>query len=136
MTERGDSGMCVRGDSSWCSIGRVPMYVELRDGEARPVRGLPDPSGGTFDAAGDFDRFFDDSYYGHGVAVSLRVLSQVDRYAYTPMVADRMAGLLEDIASVLPIAKPGPEFRGLLRLQVMARVCAREPDSMLVWMGD
>ena len=27
----------------WCSIGRVPMYVELRDGEGRPVRGLPDP---------------------------------------------------------------------------------------------
>jgi hypothetical protein len=92
--------------------------------------------GGTFDAAGDFDRFLDDSYFGQAVGVALRVLNQIDPYADTAMGAERMAGLLEDIASVLPIAKPGPEFRGLLRLQVMAQVCAREPDSVMVWMGD
>jgi hypothetical protein len=47
-----------------------------------------------------------------------------------------MAGLLDDIADVRPIVMPRPEFRGLLRLQVMAQVYAREPDSMLVWMSD
>jgi hypothetical protein len=46
----------------------VPIYVELRDGEGRPIRGMPDPSGGTFDAAGDFDRFIDESYFGRSDA--------------------------------------------------------------------
>lgn len=116
--------------------GRVPMYVELRDSDGRAARGLPDPSGGTFDAAGDFDRFFDESYFGHRKDFGLSILSEVDPYAMTDMHGDRMAALLEDIVKAIPEAKAGPELRGLLRLQVMAEACAADPNSKLVWMGD
>lgn len=114
----------------------VPMSVELRGSDGRAIRGLHDPSGGTFDAAGDFDRFFDDAYGAQTVHVTLPILSKVDPYACTEMRADRMGGLLEDIATALPHAKPGPELRGLLRLQAMAQVCAKQPDSVMVWLGD
>ena len=115
---------------------RVPIYVELRDGDGRPVRRLPDPSGGTFDAAGDFDRFVNESYIGLGQDLDLSTLGKIDPYADTEMHPDHMAALLEDIAQVLPRAKAGPELRGLLRLQVMAKACAADPDSAMVWIGD
>lgn len=36
----------------------MAIWVELRRSDSSPVRDVADPSGGTFDAAGDFDRFF------------------------------------------------------------------------------
>jgi hypothetical protein len=89
---------------------RVPIYVELRDGDGDPVRGLPDPAGGTFDAAGDFDRFINESYSGDDDDLALPILSTVDPYANTEMRADRMAALLEDISRVVSTAKAGPEL--------------------------
>lgn len=50
-------------------------------------RGAPDPSGGTFDAAGDFDRFIDESYIGRTGDWDLPTLSRVDPYAATEMPA-------------------------------------------------
>jgi hypothetical protein len=112
------------------------MYVELRDSRGRRVRTMPDPSGGTFDAASDFDRFFDQTYVGHPERLDLPVLASVDPYADTEMQADVMEQLIADIASILPVAKAGAELRGLLRLQVMANRCANDPGSRLVWLGD
>jgi hypothetical protein len=112
------------------------MYVELRDGEGRVMRGMPDPSGGRFDAAGDFDRFFDESYAGHISDLRLGTLGKVDPYAATEMRPDRMRLLLADIELALPAAKPGPERRGLLRLKAMAETCAALPKSTMVWIGD
>lgn len=40
----------------------MPMCVELRAGDGRQIGQLPDPSAGTFDTTGDFDRFFDETY--------------------------------------------------------------------------
>jgi L-ascorbate metabolism protein UlaG (beta-lactamase superfamily) len=115
---------------------RVPMFVELRDSKGQRVLAMPDPSGGTFDAAGDFDRFFDETYAGHLVDLDLAVLGSVDPYADTEMHGDDMAQLLEDIDAVPSHAKAGPELRGLLRLQVMAQRCADDHGSRLMWLGD
>lgn len=40
-------------------IKLVAIYVELRDGSGRVHTRWPDPTGGTFDAAADLDRFVD-----------------------------------------------------------------------------
>lgn len=113
---------------------QVPIFVELRDSRGRPVRGLQDPSGGTFDAAGDFDRILEDSY--RGADLDLVTLGTVDPCGSTEMRAEVMGALLGDISKVLPTANAGSELRGLLRLQVMAEQCARDPESVLVWIGD
>lgn len=112
------------------------MYVELRDRTGRVVRGMPDPSRGTFDAAGDFDRFFDETYPGFAADMPLSVLGEVDPYALTEMKADRMSGLLADIELALPLATPGSEHQGLLRLRAMAETCVAMPGSTMVWIGD
>jgi hypothetical protein len=47
-----------------------------------------------------------------------------------------MARLIADCARALTVAKAGPERRGLLRLQVLAQECSRDPDSALFWIGE
>lgn len=126
----------MRSLAAWVQHDQVPIYVELRDGERHPIREMPDPSGGTFDAAGDFDRFINESYFGRRADWDLPTLSKVDPYANTEMNADGMAALLDDIAKVIPEANEGPELRGLLRLQVMAETFERAHGSVMVWLGD
>jgi hypothetical protein len=86
----------------------VPIYVELRDGRGQPIRGLPDPSGGTFDVAGDFDRFVDEDSIGHRAGLELPTLKTVDPYGDTKMPTEVMGALLGDISKVLPFAKQDP----------------------------
>lgn len=62
----------------------VAICVELRDEAGRTVTGLRDPSGGTFDAAGDFDRFIDQAPYGQ-VSDGLPVLESIDPFGTTVM---------------------------------------------------
>lgn len=114
----------------------MPIYVELRDREGRLVRRLPDPSGGTFDAAGDFDRFIDPAYSGYLEDARLPGLQSVDPYADTEMASDAMSHLVRDLLLALPLAKDGSEKRGLLRLKVMAEHCARHEGCVLLWRGD
>jgi hypothetical protein len=115
----------------------VPVDVGLRDGRGRKVKRLADPSGGRFDAAGDFDRFINEDWPGHVGALTLPVLRTVDIYGETEMPSALMGELLAEIAKIIPHAKAGsPELRGLLRLRVMAEECARDPDSVLCWRGD
>lgn len=114
----------------------MPIYVELHDRDGRPVRQLPDPAGGTFDAAGDFDRFIDDAYFGYPEGPRFSFLQSVDPYDDTEMSADAMPVLLHDLALAIPLAKEGPEKRGLLRLKVMAEFCAAHEGSSLLWRGD
>ncbi|WP_353951998.1 hypothetical protein V6K52_00745 [Knoellia sp. S7-12] len=97
---------------------------------------MPDPSGGTFDAAGDFDRFIDESSFGRDDSWDLPTLSRIDPYADTEMAVDVRTALLADIEQAIPEAKPGPELRGLLRLRVMAETCRGTHDSVMVWLGD
>ena len=110
------------------------IYVELRDEAGRPVTGLSDPSGGTFDAAGDFDRFLDQHPYDE--IPDLPVLQFIDPFGTSVMASGDMARLIGDCDRALPAAKDGPERRGLLRLRVLAEECSRRPATALHWTGD
>ena len=99
--------------------------------DGRRVTRLDDPAGGTFDAAGDFDRLLDraDDH--------LSVLGRVDIYGVTTFVKDDMGGLIEDIDHLMTAQDLDPvESRGLQRLRVMAVECLRGGSLQVVFMGD
>lgn len=104
------------------------MRVEMRGAESASTGGHPDPAGGLFDAAGDFDSFLTDSL--------LPVLGKVDPHAETVLLPTAMDGLLADVDSALNRARPGPEERGLRRLQVLAARCRADVSSTLVFVSD
>lgn len=113
----------------------MPIRVELRDQTGRVRTALRDPSGGTFDAAGDFDRFIDRPPYGQ-VPAGLPVLESVDPFGETQLPSGVMGRLIADCDRALAVANSGPERRGLLRLRVLAQECSRDPNSTLVCVGD
>lgn len=113
----------------------VGIYVELRDHTGRAVTGLTDPNGGTFDAAGDFDRFIDRPPYGQ-VSGDMPVITSVDPYGETRLPSGVMGQLIADCTRALEVAEDGPERRGLIRLRALAQECSRRPDSALFWIGD
>ena len=78
------------------------LVVERRDGMGNVIGHLPDPSGGTFGAAGDFDRTLN-------VGLDLPVLCSIDPFADTTMPTAAMRPLLQDIDAALTAAKDGPE---------------------------
>jgi hypothetical protein len=93
------------------------------------VRGLPDPDGGSFDAAGDFDRLVPPT--GH----TLALLGRVDPHGETCLGYVEMERLVAEIDLLLGEAMPGPECRGLMRLRVMALRCAQQHGT-LVFLGE
>ncbi|GAA2032244.1 hypothetical protein GCM10009740_22870 [Terrabacter terrae] len=106
----------------------MTIWVELRRRDSSPVRDVADPSGGTFDAAGDFDRFIG--------RPTLPVLGAIDPYADTSIASVEMPGLLRDIELSLDDAKDGPEMRGLLRLRALAGLCRDDASTYLIFGGD
>lgn len=106
----------------------MAIWVELRRSDSSPVRDVADPSGGTFDAAGDFDRFIG--------RPALPALGAVDPYADTSMTSVEMPRLLRDIERALGDAKEGPEIRGLLRLRALAGLCRDDASTRLFFVGD
>jgi hypothetical protein len=104
------------------------LVAELRRLDGTTIRDLPDPSGGTFDAAGDFDRLLGDDAYP--------ALAQIDPYAEETWDRNAMPGLLIDLTRALEDARPGPERRGLLRLRVVAELCRDDADLMFAFVGD
>lgn len=113
----------------------MPIFVELRDLTGSARTGLPDPSRGTFDAAGGFDRFIDQPPYG-SVPKDLPILQSVDPWGETRLASGAMGQLIADCVRALSVAVDGPERRGLLRLRVLAEECSRDPGSALYWVGD
>ena len=91
---------------------------------------LADPSGGTFTAAGDFDRLLPVP------ARSFPVLAGADPYGDAIVLSDDMAALASEVALLLTQAKQGPERRGLLRLHALALAGQAEPDAVLRFSGD
>ena len=104
------------------------VIFELEDVRGCILRNLPDPSGGAFDAAGDFDRLLD--------WPTLSTLGRIDPYANTRLNGPMMPGLLDDVAAALSVSKEGPERRGLERLRAMALLCRDDPSLTLVVTGD
>ncbi|MDG4798190.1 hypothetical protein [Micromonospora sp. WMMD1082] len=104
------------------------IQVELHSAGQR-LEALPDPDGGSFDAAGDFDRLIprDDPAFP--------LLGQVDPYGETHLGPTDMGSLITEVDRLLSRAKPGPEYRGLMRLRTMAIHCSTE-QQQLVFIGD
>jgi len=111
------------------------VVIELVAEDGSAVHGLADPSGGTFDAAGDFQRFVDETSLLE--AEDLPRLRSLDAYAAAQeLLPTDMPDLITDIEACLVVAKPGSEMRGLLRLRVLADLCATNPASRLRSCGD
>jgi hypothetical protein len=107
--------------------GVVALVVTLRRTDGSVVRALTDPSGGTFDAAGDFDELLDSS--------DLPFLGAIDPYDDTTVGAAATAGLLADVDRAL-LTATGMTGRGLLRLRVMAELCRSDGSLTLRFEGD
>jgi hypothetical protein len=118
-----------------CHDLSMPIFVELRGPTGSSRTNLPDPAGGTFDVAGDFDRFVDQPPYGL-VPDGLPILQSIDPFGDTRLPSAVMGRLIADCTRALAVATDGPERWGLLRLRVLAEECSHDPDSTLVWFGD
>ena len=73
------------------------IHVELRDSIGHVRTGLVDPSGGTFDAAGDFDRFIDQPP-SRQVAGDLPILESIDPYGETRLLSAVVGRLMTECA--------------------------------------
>jgi hypothetical protein len=74
---------------------------------------LSDPAGGTFNAAGDFDRLLPVS------GKSFPILARIDLYGTVTVLSRDMAALVTEADLLLEQAQSGPERRGLLRLRAL-----------------
>jgi hypothetical protein len=91
---------------------------------------LTDPSGGTFDAAGDFDRLLpvpEDAF---------PVLARVEPYSDVVISGTDLMALASEVAQLFKLADTGPERRGLLRLRALAVAGQDEPGAELRFAGD
>jgi len=105
------------------------MTSEVRDADGRAVS-VVDPNGGTFTAAGDFDRLLpaDDP--------RLPLLSALDPFGEWSVPFDRLRDLATEVAVVAGLAKEGPESRGLARLAAQIGACLGAVDLGLTFFGD
>jgi len=104
------------------------MWIELRTERGEAVHGLDDPHGGTFDAAGDFDRLLADAS---------GLLRYVDPYGNTVFNTIQAADLVGEVEQIMTRSDLKPiERRGLARLKVMAERC-RDGVHLYIWfIGD
>jgi len=86
---------------------------------------LPDPSGGTFNAAGDLDRLLPVS------GKTFPVLARVDPYGDATVASSDLVALASEVALLLKQAKQDPERHGLLRLQALALAGRGKPDAVI-----
>jgi hypothetical protein len=118
-----------RGQGGGCDTAEMGVDAVLWVHGQRVV-GLSDPTGGKFDAAGDFDHLLPldkDAY---------PVLSRIDPNGVADFGASEMAAIVGEVDSALALAKAGPEHRGLLRLQALAAHGSPIPDASLRVTGD
>ena len=108
---------------------RVPIDVRLLDEQGHQQRGLPDPAGGTFDAAGDLDRLLE-------LGEDLPVWSRVNPYDETKVTGPDATALLGELDHLERAAQNGPERRGLARLRVMTERCRDDDRLALLFVGD
>jgi hypothetical protein len=106
----------------------MPLRIELRTERGEAVRGVDDPSGGTFDAAGDFDRV---------LTQTGELLRYVDPYGDTVFNTMQAADLVGEVEQIMTMPDLTTiERRGLGRLKVMAERC-RDGEHLYLWfIGD
>lgn len=117
----------------------MPLRVELRNWRGEVVTKLADPAGGTFEAAGDFDRvlFDGDLVGGADGRAPFTLLRYVDALGVTVFNRLQMNDLLQDIEVVVGRQGVTPiERRGFERLRVMAERCLTTSDLYVWFVGD
>lgn len=116
----------------------MPIVVELRRTSGEVIRGLPDPAGGTFDAAGDFDRLLPQAPVLHRVVPDrpYALLDSIDPYGETIFGSENMVGLIADIDEACQYDLTARERRGIERLRVMATRCSESDGLIVVFLGD
>jgi len=116
----------------------VAIVAELRTVNGDVVRGLDDPAGGTFDAAGHLDGVLPlaSSLPLPPPADAYRLLHYVDPDSNTIFNAFQMDDLLSDLDVAARLARTPQQRRGLDRLRVMARRCKDGVDLYLWFVGD
>ena len=109
----------------------MAVRVVLIDADGRP-QSLADPSGGTFNAAGDFD-----SLIGLiGVGAELPMWSSLYTEEDWTFVRDDLVALLRDLDALDGRAQSEAERRGLLRLRLLAETALIDPELTLEWQAD
>lgn len=108
------------------------FYITLRDAEGAVVRGLTDPLGGTFDAAGDFDDLL-----GNNATPRLNAL---DPSLPSGEMA-RLAAEVDFLLASIPETGQGPgrrgaAWRGLMRFRAMVERCSADSRTTLLIEGD
>lgn len=108
------------------------VIVRLMRDSQQIIGDLPDPGGGTFDAAGDLDRLIPPRQPGS------RLLHYIDPYGDAVFNHKQMPELLEDIADLATATDQlnDAERHGLDRLRVMAERCREGPHLYLWFLGD
>jgi hypothetical protein len=107
----------------------VPITAFLVDASQRPLQRLADPTGATFDAAGDFDALL-------GERPDLPLWSSIDPYADVTLSTFDMEELLQELQGLRSQGRPHSEQRGLERLIVMAERCRDDHTLKLRFVGD
>jgi hypothetical protein len=107
----------------------VGVRAVLIDGDGRQVRSIADPGGGTFDAAGDFDRLL-------GRMPGAATWSAIDPYDTTTIGGPEASALLQELPLVAQRANEGAEQRGLARLALLAELCESNNGMTLRFVGD
>jgi hypothetical protein len=110
-------------------ISDMPIVITLVDSNDKRIRGIPDPWGSFFDAAGHFDRLV-------GEAPALPIWNSLDPDALVLIDRDGAKQLIEELPTILAKARPGLESRGLERLRILAQICASSEALHLVARGD
>jgi len=118
-----------RGKSGRCDTASMGVDAVLRVG-GEPVVGLPDPSGGTFDAAGGFDRLLPLN------PDAFPILSRIDPEGVAEFGPSEMAAMVDEAERALALVKAAPERRGVLRLQALAAHGSGIPLAALRITGD
>ena len=97
----------------------MAIAAELRNERGERIGRLPDPSGGAFDAAGDFDGVLPLAEALSPPAAPYLLLRYVDPYGHTVFNQLQMDDLLCDIDIAQPHASSDVERRGLDRLRMI-----------------
>jgi hypothetical protein len=107
----------------------VGLVAYLKVAGARAT--VADPSGGTCDAAGDFDRLLPLDQHAYPL------LSQIDPHGDLTLSGGQIRAALAEVDRLLTTATMTPvERRGLLRLRPLLADGARERTARLIIIGD
>lgn len=98
---------------------------------------VPDPSGGSFNAAGDFDRLLPlETQLPVSISVELPTLRRIDPYGEVVFGPADMKAIASEASALRAHAKEGAEQRGIDRLRALAERGIHEPGSVLRAVGD